>query len=170
MTQLTRRSLLLAGCAATLISVAPGARAQSSATGAKLIVIILRGAMDGLNAVVPYAEAEYRKLRPTIGIPAPAGGSKEAALDLDGFFGLHPALEPLLPLWKDGSLAAVHAVGSPDTASVQRSLQAMSTARGRDSDPRKAASSSLFAVSASVRSAGRYHRDRTMMSEVASRT
>ena len=50
---------------------------------------------------------------PTIAIPAPRGGGRDAALDLDGFFGLHPALEPLLPLWKEGSLAAVHAVGQP---------------------------------------------------------
>jgi uncharacterized protein (DUF1501 family) len=53
-------------------------------------------------------------VRPTIAIPPPQGGGREAALDLDGFFGLHPALEPLLPLWREGSLAAVHAVGSPD--------------------------------------------------------
>ena len=78
------------------------------------MVVFQRGACDGLNTVVPYGEDAYRTLRPTIAIPAPRGGSRDAALDLDGHFGLHPALEPLLPLWKDGSLAAVHAVGSPD--------------------------------------------------------
>src|SRR4029079_7006614 len=66
-----------------------------------------------LNTVVPYGDGSYRGLRPTIGIPAPNGG-KEAALDLDGFFGLHPAPGPLLPSWRDARLAAVHAVGSPD--------------------------------------------------------
>ena len=62
----------------------------------------------------PYADPVYRRFRPTIALPAPRGGAKDAALDLDGYFGLHPSLEPLLPLWKDGTLAAVQAVGSPD--------------------------------------------------------
>jgi uncharacterized protein (DUF1501 family) len=79
-----------------------------------LVVLFQRGACDGLNTVVPYGDGEYRRLRPTIAIPAPRGGSREAALDLDGHFGLHPALEPLLPLWRDRALAVVHAVGSPD--------------------------------------------------------
>jgi len=74
------------------------------------VVIQLGGGCDGLNTVVPYAEAAYRQLRPTIALPAPRGGSREAALDLDGFFGLHPALEPLLPLWTDKTLGIVHAV------------------------------------------------------------
>src|SRR6185503_20798683 len=64
--------------------------------------------------VVPYGDDAYHGLRPTIAIPPPRTGSREAALDLDGFFGLHPALERLMPLWRDGSLAALHAVGSPD--------------------------------------------------------
>ena len=70
--------------------------------------------MDGLNVVAPYADPIYRRFRPTIALPAPRGGGRDAALDLDGYFGLHPSLEPLLPLWKDGTLAAVQAVGSPD--------------------------------------------------------
>ena len=78
-----------------------------------LVVLFQRGACDGLNTVVPYGESAYRSLRPSIAVPPPNGG-KEAALDLDGFFGLHPALEPLLPAWREGSLAVVHAVGSPD--------------------------------------------------------
>ena len=84
--------------------------------GRRLVVVFQRGAMDGLNAVVPFAEKAYRRARPTIAIPEPRrrGAAGEAALDLDGFFGLHPALEPLRPLWAEGSLAAVHAVGSPD--------------------------------------------------------
>jgi uncharacterized protein (DUF1501 family) len=78
-----------------------------------LVVVFQRGACDGLNTVIPYADPVYRRLRPTIGIPTP-NGSSEAALDLDGQFGLHPALSPLIPLWQDASLAIVHAVGSPD--------------------------------------------------------
>jgi len=78
-----------------------------------LVVVFQRGACDGLNTVIPYADPLYRSLRPTIAVPAPRGDDK-SALDLDGHFGLHPALEPLLPLWREGSLAAVHAIGSPD--------------------------------------------------------
>src|SRR5262249_14879442 len=70
--------------------------------------------MDGLNVVAPYGDPIYRRYRPTIALPSPKGGGKDAALDLDGYFGLHPALEPLLPLWKEGTLAAVQAAGSPD--------------------------------------------------------
>jgi uncharacterized protein (DUF1501 family) len=94
------------------------ARAASAAGSARrkktLVVVFQRGACDGLNVVVPYGERSYRSLRPTIGIPAPRAGDPQAALDLDGFFGFHPAMAPLLPFWKDGTLAAVHAVGSPD--------------------------------------------------------
>ena len=79
-----------------------------------LVVLFQRGAMDGLNAVIPYAEENYYRLRPSIAIPKPRNGSKETALDLDGFFGLHPSLEPILPLYKNGQLAIVHAAGSPD--------------------------------------------------------
>jgi uncharacterized protein (DUF1501 family) len=92
-------------------------RAAHAAEGGRrrtLVVVFQRGACDGLNTVIPYAEEEYRRARPTIALPPPRPGSRETALDLDGHFGLHPALEPLLPLWKEGSLAAVHAVGSPD--------------------------------------------------------
>ena len=79
-----------------------------------LVVVFQRGACDGLNTVIPYDDDLYRRLRPTIAVPAPRGGGLDAALDLDGRFGLHPALAPLLPLWKEGILAPVHAIGSPD--------------------------------------------------------
>src|ERR1700746_399272 len=80
----------------------------------KMVVLFQRGAMDGLNVVVPYAEPNYYRMRPTIAIPAPKRGGAEAALDLDGFFGLHPSLEPMLPLFRNEQLAMVQAVGSPD--------------------------------------------------------
>jgi uncharacterized protein (DUF1501 family) len=92
------------------VYAAEGARRR----GKVLVVVFQRGACDGLNTVVPYGEESYRRLRPSIAVPAPRGGTKDAALDLDGHFGLHPALEPLLPLYREGSLAAVQAVGSPD--------------------------------------------------------
>jgi uncharacterized protein (DUF1501 family) len=73
-----------------------------------LVVLFQRGAVDGLNMVVPHGEARYYAERPRIAIP------RAELVDLDGHFGLHPALAPLKPLWDNKSLAAIHAVGSPD--------------------------------------------------------
>src|SRR5215468_7204432 len=73
-----------------------------------LVAIFQRGAADGLNVVVPHAEKAYYAMRPTIHIP------RNQVLDLDGFFGLHPSLTSLLPLWNQRHLAIVHAAGSPD--------------------------------------------------------
>jgi uncharacterized protein (DUF1501 family) len=78
----------------------------------RLIVIFLRGAVDGLNVIVPYQEANYYQSRPKIAIPKP--GLQGGAIDLDGRFGLHPALSPIAPLWQEGTLAFAHACGSPD--------------------------------------------------------
>ncbi|MGH9399287.1 MAG: DUF1501 domain-containing protein, partial [Thermoanaerobaculia bacterium] len=90
--------------------------AQAGATqGRKVLVgIFQRGAVDGLNVLVPYAEKSYYDARPSIAVPRPGSG-ENAALDLDGFFGLHPSMAPLAPYFKDRSAAFVHAVGSPDT-------------------------------------------------------
>jgi uncharacterized protein (DUF1501 family) len=78
-----------------------------------LIAIFQRGAADGLNIVVPYGDAEYYRLRPSIALPRP-NAADQAVLDLDGHFGLHPKLAPLKPFWDNRSLAIVHACGSPD--------------------------------------------------------
>ncbi|HEY6393843.1 MAG TPA: DUF1501 domain-containing protein [Candidatus Binataceae bacterium] len=78
----------------------------------RLVVVFLRGAVDGLNVVVPHGEPAYYDARPTIAIGRTGGES--GAIDLDGFFGLHPALQPMIGPWKDGTLAFVHACGSPD--------------------------------------------------------
>ena len=86
--------------------------AAGGPAGDILICIFLRGAMDGLNAVTPHAETRYHDLRPTIRIPDP--DQPNGAIDLDGFFGLHPALEPLKDIYDEGDLAFVHASGSPD--------------------------------------------------------
>jgi len=80
----------------------PGVRAK------RLVVIFQRGAADGLNIVVPHGESSYYAMRPTINIP------KKSVLDLDGFFGLHPAMASFEPLWRQKHLAIVHAAGSPD--------------------------------------------------------
>lgn len=79
-----------------------------------LIAIFQRGAVDGLNMVVPYGERNYYDLRPSIAIAKPAAGNAEAAIDLDGFFGLHPTMSSLKPFWDGKQLAIVHASGSPD--------------------------------------------------------
>ncbi len=93
------------------------APAQSSPRGDVLLVVFLRGAADTLNMVVPHGEEAYYHLRPSLGIARPDDFSVEAGnrtIDLDGFFGLHPALRPLLPAWQEGHLAIVHACGAPD--------------------------------------------------------
>ncbi len=77
-----------------------------------LITIFQRGAVDGLNMVVPFGESDYYKLRPTIGIAKP--NSNGGAVNLDGFFGVHPALKPLEKFWRNKQLAVVHSAGSPD--------------------------------------------------------
>jgi uncharacterized protein (DUF1501 family) len=86
----------------------PAQATTAQAQGKKLVVIFQRGAADGLNIVVPHREKAYYELRPTIAIP------QNQVIDLDGFFGLHPAMSPLKPLWDQGHLAVVHACGSPD--------------------------------------------------------
>jgi uncharacterized protein (DUF1501 family) len=78
-----------------------------------LVAIFQRGAMDGLNVVVPHGEQAYYDLRPNLAIPRP-DGTETSAIDLDGFFGLHPALHPLKSIYDDGHLAMLHATGSPD--------------------------------------------------------
>jgi uncharacterized protein (DUF1501 family) len=90
---------------------------QTAPRGDVLICVFLRGAADGLNIIVPYGDEIYYQQRPTLAIPRPDDRRSEAALratDLDGFFGLHPALTPLRPAWQAGHLAAVQAIGSPD--------------------------------------------------------
>jgi uncharacterized protein (DUF1501 family) len=85
--------------------------------GDMLVVVFLRGAADVLNMVVPHGENAYYQLRPSLGIARPddTGTKKEdRAVDLDGFFGFHPALNPLLDFWQNKHLAIIHACGAPD--------------------------------------------------------
>ena len=121
---ITRRAFLKSGGVAMIgWSALPSflARAVAATPAAKnkiLVVLFQRGAADGLNIVAPFAEREYYRLRPSIAIPQPArsnGDASETALDLDGFFGLHPSLAPLRPLYQEKRLAIVHAAGSPDS-------------------------------------------------------
>lgn len=88
----------------------PGTRANRDV----LVVVFLRGGMDGLNAIVPYGEGGgYYDRRPTIAISEP-DGSDYSAVDIDGFFGFHPALRPLKDIYDDGALNVIHAVGLTD--------------------------------------------------------
>jgi uncharacterized protein (DUF1501 family) len=115
---LSRRVFMKNGGLALLsLGFAPAflSRTVEAATAARrkvLITIFQRGAVDGLNMVVPFGEREYYASRPSIAIPRP--NDPQGAVDLDGFFGLHPRLAPLKPLWDARQLAIVHASGSPD--------------------------------------------------------
>lgn len=104
-----------------LMTAAPGflhqfadAQTLTNKNGRKkiLITIFQRGAVDGLNVVVPHGESEYYNLRPTIAVGKP--NQTDGATNLDGFFGLHPSLKPLEKFWQSKQLAIVHSVGSPD--------------------------------------------------------
>ncbi len=89
--------------------------AATPSSGKKqLVVLFQRGAADGLNIVVPFGEQNYYRMRPSIAIPEPRRGAADCAVDLDGFFGLHPSLARLEPLFRKNELAFVHAAGSPD--------------------------------------------------------
>lgn len=89
-------------------------RATAATNGKRkiLIPIFQRGAVDGLNVVIPFAEKRYYELRPTIGIQPP--GAPNGSIDLDGRFAFNPALQPLKPLWDNHQLAIIEATGSPD--------------------------------------------------------
>ncbi len=146
--KLTRRQVLT-GAALTASGLTAGSRFSALANvtiGTKetthtakdtLVVLFLRGGADGLNIVAPYGDDNYYRLRPTLALPRPndkTAPSAARALDLNGFFGLHPALAPLHNLYKEGMMTAVHAVGSGDNtlshfeamATMERGLGAQS--------------------------------------------
>ena len=108
-----RRAAVLSASGIVLLSPhAWAARSLDATSKRRLIVVFLRGAVDGLNVVVPHGEPAYYDARPTIAIGRM--GADGGLVDLDGHFGLHPALAPLESQWRDGTLAFVHACGSPD--------------------------------------------------------
>src|SRR5215472_18669717 len=117
---ITRRTFVKAGgCALVAYAGAPRflvrAAHAAEASGKVLVAIFQRGAVDGLSMVMPFGDPGYAAVRPSIGLMPPRRGELERAADLDGFFALHPALAPLVPLWTSRTLAIVHACGSPDT-------------------------------------------------------
>jgi uncharacterized protein (DUF1501 family) len=109
--RIDRRTFLkstLAGASAFLLP--PGIRPAGAAAGGEPVVValFLRGGADPLSLIVPRGDPDYYDIRPTIHVPP---GTE---IDLDGFFGFHPALAPLLPLYQTGRMAVLHAAGSPD--------------------------------------------------------
>jgi uncharacterized protein (DUF1501 family) len=115
--RITRRAFIKNGAMAVVGTAAIPSFLTRAAWGSvaggpannRLVVVFQRGAADGLNIVVPHAERAYYAMRPSINIP------QQQLIDLNGFFGLHPSLAPLKPLWDQRHLAIVHAAGSPDT-------------------------------------------------------
>src|SRR3974390_1159348 len=113
---ITRRTFLKGGALAVVGTAAIPQFLTRAAFGAnnpatankRLVVVFQRGAADGLNIVVPHAEPAYYSMRPSINVP------RQQVIELDGFFGLHPSLSSLKPLWDQRHLAIVHAAGSPD--------------------------------------------------------
>ena len=109
---LSRRSFLarsaLIGCSAAASPLFTPISLASAPWDDRLVVIVLRGAMDGLDVVQPYGDPAYASAR-----GAMAGGPQNGAVDLDGFFAMHPVLEPLAPMWSAGELGFMHAVSTP---------------------------------------------------------
>ncbi len=112
-TELSRRQFVLRhGLAGLSLALSAGARAQPGASRRTLVVVLLRGAVDGLSVVAPWGDPAYAAARPSLALGSP--GAEGGVLRLDSLFGLHPALAPLMPFWSQGSLGFVHASGSPD--------------------------------------------------------
>ncbi len=114
---MNRREFIKLASLSSLSLFAPGLAGWAFSNGMdnsnkKLIVILLRGGVDGLNIVAPYGDSLYYNLRPRIAVAKP--GAENGLIDLDGHFGLHPALSPLMPYWQNKSLAFVHSSGSPN--------------------------------------------------------
>src|SRR3984957_3483254 len=112
---MNRREFLKAAALASMTYALPfqgwAAQGQSN-TNKKLIVIMLRGAVDGLNVCVPVGNSQYYSIRPNIALSKPGQGG--GALNLDGHFALNPALSPLMDMWNNKRLSFIHSAGSPD--------------------------------------------------------
>lgn len=106
-----RREVLLTGAAGLAAAALPRALFAALPTQKRLVVVLLRGGLDGLAAIAPYGDPAYARARGPLALPPP--GAPGGLLDLDGYFGLHPALEPLMPIYRSGQLLAVHACATP---------------------------------------------------------
>ena len=108
---LNRRDLLKTIGLGTTAAAMPGAVFANADTDARLVLVILRGAVDGLALVAPYGDGKYKSVRGELAIDAP--GSSDGLLKLDGLFGLHPAMQNSYELYRQGQALPVHAVASP---------------------------------------------------------
>jgi uncharacterized protein (DUF1501 family) len=108
---LARRSLLLGAAAVTLAAGTSRLALAAADTDRRFVFVLLRGGMDGLAAVAPYGDSDYARLRGNLALAKP--GETDGALDLDGFFALHPSFAAIHPWFKEGALLPVHAVATP---------------------------------------------------------
>ncbi|MCK5793203.1 MAG: DUF1501 domain-containing protein, partial [Anaerolineales bacterium] len=112
---------------------------NSAPRGDTLMVVFLRGAADGLNMVIPHADEEYHRLRPSLRLPRPddpRAAEDRRTINLDDFFGFHPALRPLLPAWGAGQLACIQACGAPDESrSHFKAMELMERGVSEESGP-----------------------------------
>ncbi|WP_340117575.1 DUF1501 domain-containing protein [Pelagibius sp. 7325] len=123
MPALTRRQLLTAAAIAPFIGTLPRAFARSAPAPRILVLVELNGGNDGLNTVIPYADAHYAAARPTLAI------ARDRVLQLDERLGLHPALAPLMPLWQAKNLGVALGVGyKPTNRSHFRSIEIWNSA------------------------------------------
>ncbi|WGF87354.1 DUF1501 domain-containing protein [Marinivivus vitaminiproducens] len=106
-----RRDVLASSAAALGVAALPRTLFAALPTERRLVVVLLRGGLDGLAAIAPYGDPAYAQARGPLALPPP--GAPDGLLDLDGYFGLHPALAPLLPIYSAGELLAVHACATP---------------------------------------------------------
>ena len=106
-----RKSLSLVGAVALSAALPVRVAVAAPPTDRRLVVIILRGGLDGLAAVVPYGDPSYSVQRTSLAFEPP--GADEGPLDLDGFFGLHPSLETMHALYRQKELIVFHAVATP---------------------------------------------------------
>ncbi len=108
---LTRRELLRTAAAGALVSATPSIAFANAATDARLVLVILRGAADGLAIAAPYGDGNYQRVRGELALPAP--GNTAGLLKLDGMFGLHPSLGSVHQEYLQGRAAIIHAIASP---------------------------------------------------------
>ncbi len=108
---LSRRDFLKRMGAGSAIAAAPGLAFAAADTDARLVLVILRGAVDGLALAAPYGDRHYRGVRGELALAEP--GASDGVLDLDGYFGLHPRLRHLHGFFTAGDASIIHAVASP---------------------------------------------------------
>jgi len=102
---------LLGGLAPFQLFAGPAPDVRPTRKGKTLVAVFLRGGIDGLNVIVPHGDRDYYQHRPSLAIARPSRGNRDACIDLDGFFGLHPAADALMPMFKNGTARALQAVG-----------------------------------------------------------